>query len=218
MADDLTFTEKSVLMILMAEAREVPNVVLANQYRVKLATTSRDKLKRLGLITTRLESRRMYLELSDAGWKRCMEEFGTEVPERAGAGGAALYAMLGRIKSYLDASNVAYDKFFAPTEEIEPSAPTQAAVPATPAEIERRIREAYAALVPRPGDWVGLAGLRTELGPIKRQDVDRALIALSRLPEVKIVPESNQKTLKQADRDAAVSIGNQDRHLIAIQP
>jgi len=41
---------------------------------------------------------------------------------------------------------------------------------------------------------------------------------LSYARDVKIVPESNQKTLKQADRDAAVSIGNQDRHLIAIQP
>src|SRR3954451_2106765 len=143
MAEDLTFTEKSVLMILMAEAREVPNVTLTNQYRVKLAAPSRDKLKRLGLISTRVESRRMYLELADAGWKRCLEEFGAQVPERAGAGGAALYAVLGRIKTFLDASNVSYVDFFAPTDGIEPDGPAQVAVPVTPAELEIRIRNAY---------------------------------------------------------------------------
>jgi hypothetical protein len=33
---------------------------------------------------------------------------------------------------------------------------------------------------------------------------------------VRIIPESNQKTLSPAEREAAVSIGNQDRHHIAI--
>jgi hypothetical protein len=42
------------------------------------------------------------------------------------------------------------------------------------------------------------------------------LIQLSRAPDVDIVPESNQKVLTPDERAAAVSIGNQDMHLISI--
>gem|GEM_PF-4038987 len=67
-----------------------------------------------------------------------------------------------------------------------------------------------------PGELVSLADLRPRLAGVARPDVDAALVTLSSAPGVRIIPESNQKTLTAAERAAAVSIGNQDRHLIAI--
>ncbi len=39
---------------------------------------------------------------------------------------------------------------------------------------------------------------------------------MNRLPDVNLIPESNQKALEARDREAAVSIGNQDKHLLSI--
>jgi hypothetical protein len=47
-----------------------------------------------------------------------------------------------------------------------------------------------------------------------RHLVDDVLRELERRPDVNLVPESNQKTLTQQDRDAAVVIGGQDKHLL----
>ena len=46
--------------------------------------------------------------------------------------------------------------------------------------------------------------------------VDDALRRLSRDAGVNIVPESNQKMLTDADRRAALHLGGQDTHLLAI--
>ena len=81
------------------------------------------------------------------------------------------------------------------------------------------IRAAIPRLEREPGAWVGLARLRDELGERhNRHDVDQALTELSVDPDVAIVPEDNQKVLRQVDRDAEVVIGNQRQHVIAITP
>ena len=176
---------------------------------MKVAVSNRDKLKRLGLITTRSENRRLYWDLTDLGWKRGLEELGTEVPPGAGAGGAALYATLRTIRRYLDQADVPYQDFFQPASD--------APAVVTAAEIESRIRKAYGKLVRRPGDWANLADLRGLLGGLSKADVDAVLMAMNLTPTVSIVPESNQKMLKKRDRDAAVIIGDQHKHLIAIE-
>jgi hypothetical protein len=65
---------------------------------------------------------------------------------------------------------------------------------------------------------VGLADLRDELGEsTNRHEVDAALFRLAVKDRgTNIVPESNQKMLRPVDREAAISIGNQPRHAIAI--
>ena len=210
MAAEPTFLEKSILFILMAEAQEIPNTLLTNHYQAMLVKPSREKLRDLGLIRVREETGRIYLELTDLGWKQCVAEFGAETPARvrAGGSGSALYAVLGAIKRYLDQADVSYHEFFLPT----PKAP----VASTPAEIEARIRTAYGDLAREPGGWVGLADLRDRLDGLDRGQVDAALVAMNHTKSVRVSPESNQKMLGQRDWDAAVTIGNQSRHMLAI--
>lgn len=83
-------------------------------------------------------------------------------------------------------------------------------------DLVARIRAAYADLAREPGAWVSLTKLRPLLGDAPRADVDEALRQMNRMPDVNIVPESNQKALTPQDRDAAVNIGDQDKHLLWI--
>ena len=61
------------------------------------------------------------------------------------------------------------------------------------------------------GQWVSITEIRTYL-PGGREDQDAALRAFNRLDGGVIVPESNQKALRQVDRDAALWIGGQHKH------
>uniref|UniRef100_UPI003F490728 hypothetical protein n=1 Tax=Streptosporangium sp. CA-235898 TaxID=3240073 RepID=UPI003F490728 len=112
---------------------------------------------------------------------------------------------------------------FAALEEDTPPSPTPKSEPepeaVTPEVVEARIRDAYAALAKKPGDWVNIRVLRDRLGAdLSREQVDEVLTRMIRLPDVNLVGDANQKVLTLADRAAAVRIGEQDKHLISIIP
>ncbi|GAB3134392.1 hypothetical protein [Microbispora hainanensis] len=93
--------------------------------------------------------------------------------------------------------------------------PPTARVPASE-DIETLIRKAYAQLADRPNAWVSLTRLRPLLSDVPRDEVDAALRRMIALPDVRLVPWESQKSLSQADRDAAVVIGDQPKHRILI--
>jgi hypothetical protein len=214
---DLTLTERSVLLILMAEAREVPNSYLTNHRRITLDKEGREKLAGRRLISVREESGpRYHLSLGDKGGIWCKKELGADVPYRAGPGGAALYAILALIVPYLERTDATFPDLFLPpaVPQVGNTSPRPKANPTD--DIETRIRKAYAELASHAGARIKLADLRSQLGNTPKPDVDRVLIQMNRTPDVNITSESNQKTLTDLDRAAVVRIGNQDRHLIAI--
>jgi len=84
-------------------------------------------------------------------------------------------------------------------------------------EVENRIRAAYREV---GTDHVMLSDLRRKLGDLPRSDVDAALTRMNRGDydgpgDPVVVPQSNQKALTQADRDAAIHVGGQDKHAIS---
>ncbi|QSB07133.1 hypothetical protein [Natronoglycomyces albus] len=81
--------------------------------------------------------------------------------------------------------------------------------------LEQRLRDAYAALAREPGAWVPLAQVREHLAA-DRDEVDAALRTLFRARAIDLIPEVNQKTLTPEDRAAAINLGAEDKHLIAI--
>lgn len=86
----------------------------------------------------------------------------------------------------------------------------------TATDLQAKIREAYLTTASKPQDWVPLRTIRPLVGG-ERADVDQALIALVRTGTVHLVPDSNRKALTDADRAAAIRIGTEDKHLIAIE-
>ncbi|MFI5911041.1 hypothetical protein [Dactylosporangium sp. NPDC051541] len=89
-------------------------------------------------------------------------------------------------------------------------------LPVVPQDLERRIRSAYIELAAEPGAWVSLTRLRPLFGDVSKGDLDVALERLYDAPNVQLEPEANQKTLTPEDRRAAVRIGGEPRHLLAI--
>jgi phosphoinositide 3-/4-kinase-like protein len=104
-------------------------------------------------------------------------------------------------------------------------APAASTPPVTPSEdpavrgvqLENDIKAAFRKHANRPKGWAKLADIRAELGDkYTREEVDAKLMEMNRSPNAFIVPESNQKTLTQADRAAEIVIGQQSKHLINI--
>ena len=70
------------------------------------------------------------------------------------------------------------------------------------------------------GDWMPLRAVRDRINSYEdvtwtRDQVDDALTQLLAGHEARLIPESNQKTLTPADRDAAIWLGGQWLHLIS---
>ncbi len=234
----LTPTEVMILVVLMAEADEVSNPVLKERYGVTLTGKSCRKLNELKLVESRKGERgALFHLLSDHGWRHLGELVatgtgegaaeGVRAPQRSGWAGAGCLALLGGLQRHL----VRHDRrladiFESPSAPVEPApAPREIAGPAaspaptvtlTMADVQARVRAAYVELAREPGDWVSLTRVRERLADVARADVDAALESMIELPDVNIVPASNQKALTGADRAAAVRIGNEDKHLIWI--
>ena len=101
---------------------------------------------------------------------------------------------------YLDAADLSLAELFWPRR-----APSTA----------DRITQAYTELADRTGAWVGLRTLRQQLSDVA--DLDDTLSELYRTGAISLIPEENQKVLTDEDRAAAITIGGQAKHLIAIE-
>ncbi|GAB4000915.1 hypothetical protein GCM10029992_34550 [Glycomyces albus] len=142
-------------------------------------------------------------ELTDAGWLSARKLLTEPAPKDISKRTARiLWAVIGDFASHMDRTGTELADLYPPRLEHGHA---------------ERIRSAYAELVGPDAEWVPLRRLRERLDEIDRQDLDRTLGDLLAQHEIRLIPESNQKTLTDADRMAAIRLGNKDRHLIAIE-
>ncbi|MFF2083490.1 hypothetical protein ACFVVM_06920 [Nocardia sp. NPDC058176] len=199
MSDDrLTLTERSVLLVLLAEARELTNAELYAISGLKLDGKYRRNLNDLGLVNSPRINGAFVHELTDRGAVRCVAELGAERPDRSGPAGGALYAVLAGLGRYLADSGHALADLFPP-------------------DIAGQVEAAYAHVTKGTGAPVRLAVLRERLDGLPRGEFDRALGLLSRREGVHVRSEADQKTLTEADLDAAIVLGGTPRHLLTIE-
>ena len=220
------------LIVLMAAAREVSNPELSELSGFVLDGSDRRRLNELGLVASRRSGRAYAHVLTPEGWRTARELLSAQRPPKAGSFGGALYALLAGVGTGLDRAGLTPAEFFgavpsAPVSgegaeqekeaaELQTAAPAEAAEPDSHA-VESAIRAVYADLADQDGSWVGLAPLRAQLGAYSRAEVDRALRGLVLQPGVHIVPVANLKSLTSADREAALRLGGEDNHAIAIE-
>ncbi|WP_336082603.1 hypothetical protein [Nocardia sp. SSK8] len=196
--DRLTLTERCVLLVLLAEARELTNAELHALSGLKLDGRYRRNLNDLGLVTSTLVHRAYVHELTDRGAVRCAAELGAQRPARSGAAGGALYAVLAGLGRYLTDSGHALADLFPP-------------------DVAGQVEAAYSHVSEGSGAPVRLAVLRERLDGLPRGEFDRALAVLARREGVHVRSEADQKTLTAADLDAAVVLGGTPRHLLTIE-
>ena len=200
MTERLGNPHRAALFALMAAAREVSNTELDDLAGFRIHKELREPLNKAGLVVTRTTRTPHTHELTDKGWAWCAKELAEHRPHAAGSLGGAFYAVLNGLERFLRRENRRLADVFAPE-----------------ADLRDQIRRAYQKLTAKPGDWVPLADLRPLLNGAAKADVDRALKELSRAGVAQLAPDSNRKALTEADHAAAIRVGGEDNHLLAIE-
>jgi hypothetical protein len=209
-SDKFSTKQRAVLFALLAEARELSNPELRERFGFALDGRDRAKLNDMKLVDSRKEGRAYVHELSDAGWRWCADEFSAAPPDGAGTLGRALYGVLGGLGRYLDGTGQSLADVFVSTSDAAPR-------PDAGIDIEASILAGYRALASEPGEFVKLSGLRRELVEISRAEADAALAEMYRGQRINLIPQSDQMTLTTEDRQSALRIGGEHKHLISIE-
>lgn len=196
--DQLTLSERCILLVLMAEARELTNVELHSKAGVKLDGKYRIHLNELGLVDSIKVNRAYVHELTERGTLWCAAELSNVRPARSGCAGGALYAILGGLGRHLDDTKDTLVEVFRP-------------------DIANQVETAYAQLTRGSGRPLRLAVLRDRLNGVSKREIDRALGQLARREDVHVRSEADQKVLTDRDRKAAVVLGGTARHLLTIE-
>jgi hypothetical protein len=220
-APKFSVPEIAALIVLMAEARELPNPEMEKIAGFALTGPARLKLAKAGLIESRKVGRSYTNVLTEKGWHACRQLSDGERPARAGSAGGALFALLAGLQRGLAARRLSHADFFVgeSTGESDGGHVAEALAPADTAgsdPIDERVLRAYRQLANQPGAWVGLADLREALPDANRGDIDAALRRMVRMPGVRLIPVANLKSLSHADHEAAVVIGGEANHALAV--
>ncbi|WP_216209206.1 hypothetical protein [Amycolatopsis aidingensis] len=201
MAETLGNAEKAALFALLLVGTEITTPELKKRHRVDLRKETRDKLNKAGFIKSRTEKAPHVHEITADGKSKCEEVLASG--ERSARSSVALLGVLceliAPVIKYLQQQNV------------------RLADVVHPADLETLIRAAYRELSTKPQDWVRLAKLRPRLDGTAKDEVDQVLLAMTRTGLVHLAPDSNRKTLTEADHAAAVRIGSEQKHLLAIE-
>ncbi|MBQ0993700.1 hypothetical protein KBX08_26885 [Micromonospora sp. H61] len=232
----LTPNQINALVVLMVEARRLTNVELKELAGFTLTGKDNTKLVDLGLVDTDRTHRPFAHELTEQGWRVARQLHTAAPPKQGGSTTRSLFVVLSNLHRSLDRLRVSHGDFFkqtavtaapatseprqevpAPTVTATTAAPATAA-PVSAAEVEALVRSAYRELATAPGAWVGLADVRDRLVDTDRAALDAALRAMVGRDDVRIIPVANTKSLTARDRAAAVRIGNEDNHALAIGP
>ena len=194
---------RAALLVLMAGGGRMSNNEMEEIARFRLDGKERGALNRMGFVTTDETVRPFAHELTNEGAARCAEELRAAPPApRMGSPlVGALYAVLGGLDRYLRRNGGDLSAIFG----------------AGPDDVESLVRDTYRSLVREPGGWVSLADLRDKLAGVPAAAVDAALKQLVRQPDVILIPETDQSSLNARDREAAVRIGGEFKHLLAIE-
>jgi hypothetical protein len=207
--DDLSVKERAVLFALLGEARELSNPQLEERVGFRLTGKERQALNDRKLVDSRRVGRTFVHELSDAGWHWCGMELSAGPKGGATSMERALYAILGGLARHLEENEQSLADIF------HPQSPE---VPKKPADVAELVTSMYFELAAgEPGKFVKLRELRARLGDVPRGELDSALERLYRAQQVNLVPQANQQALTGADRESALRIGGEAKHMISIR-
>ena len=197
---ELTMRQQAALLTLMAEAREMTNAELKAVGQVEIDRRDRERLEDLRYLQHRQDRQSYVYELTPEGWTWC-DEFliDSRPPARSGAAAGALYAVLRSVHRNLARAEVPGGTLF-----FQP-------------DTESRVRAVYARIARRPGTLVPLSLVRERLADLSKAELDEVFDKMITRPDVRLLSEANRKALTDDDRKAAVEIGGQLKHLLAIE-
>lgn len=211
---DLTSGARQALVaMLVADEETMTDPVLHERFSLKIGP-KRQELSRAGFIAVadkKVKNAYVY-SLTAEGRTRALAALAEPAPP--GAKGAMadvrlLYAVSNILHRVIEEHGLDDGKVFK-------SVGTDVREPKTGQTIEEQVLAAYHVLSKRHGDLVSLVRLRDRLADIKRETLDRTLKAMDRQRVIQLEPDPNRKALPAEAREAAVSIGGDDKHFITI--
>ncbi|GAA2143592.1 hypothetical protein [Glycomyces algeriensis] len=205
MPSELPQDQLDKLIALASFGGSASNSELWQRYRFRLVSKPRTALELGGYISSSRKSGNAPFDLllTEKGRELCREALRTGPDSSASLGHRINQGMFERLAELLAANGL--DVFDLVKSQAEPEAASKEGLSA-----------AYFALAPRPGAWVSLADLRPELEGVERESLDRLIHDLHVAGDVTLIPEENRRSITPEDREAAIRIGGEDRHLISI--
>ena len=194
-------TNETAALLVLAIEGEVRNPDLKKVHGIELSPAGREALNEKGLIETRKENRSYVHKSTEQGIAWCVAQLlDIQPPSRTGPVVRAAFAILRCVARHLREQDIRIIDVLRGANGLE-----------------ALIRAAYQELSTKPQDWVRLAKLRPKLNGAGKDEVDQTLLAMTRSGLVHLAPDSDRKSLTEADRAAAVRIGKEDKHLVAIE-
>ncbi|MFZ1964007.1 MAG: hypothetical protein WAU78_11190 [Roseiarcus sp.] len=203
--------EKRTLILWALLVRENA-AAFQNELKPEPEKIDRDALRDEGLIlVTEGKRRRIWIEVTDKGWAWSADHLDADLPKGSPAGSAILQAWLTLLKAFMQARGLALADVLGPQRPLEARPPNYIA-------LRRRIREAYLELTgERFNTRARLSGIREKLKDIDRATLDDALRRMQREQEASLYQLDNRAEITDADRAAAIYIGQEPRHILWIE-
>jgi hypothetical protein len=197
---ELSSADYAFLAILKVEDREISNVELDERYGVRLVARPLQRLLAADFIHTNKERRPFRHIITRAGLKALSEPWAID-DDRVDKGERRTLR-----EKQLWAGMVALRSMLRDPKGAGGNGP----------DLGGRIRAAYRKMVSAPGEWVDLTALRPLFADVSKADLDGALKRLLRDDDVRLEPEPFGHRVGDAERRAAVHVGGEDRHKLAI--
>jgi hypothetical protein len=216
--DELSARERAALFALLASARKLANSELEAQIGMRLEGKERRKLNDLKLVESEKPGREFVHELSDAGWRWCADELAAGLTGRGTILERSLYLALGMFERYTSAARLSLADVATLDVKARPRGRHKRRDTAEgDGDLTARVTAAYQALAPASGEFIKLGELREHLADIPRSALDAALVTMFTAQRVNLIPQSNQQALTEADREAALRLGGEHKHLFSLE-
>lgn len=200
---ELSSADYAILLVLRAEDREISNSEMDQRYGFRLVGRPLQRLLAADCVYTNKE-RAPYRHVITKTGLRALTRQWTIDDDHAGKGERRTLR-----ERQLWAGLVALQNSSA--GDGRPAATTE-----QPVDLDGRIRTAYGKLASAPGAWVDLTALREQLADVPKAELDKSLKAMLRDDDVRLEPEPFGHRVGEEERRAAVHIGGEDRHKLAI--
>jgi hypothetical protein len=211
--DELSARDRAVLIALLSQGRKVSNPELKQLIGFSLDGEARRRLNDAKLVESDKQGRAYVHELSDYGWRWCGEHLASRGHPRETSLERAHRIFFGVFARYMNAAGLSLANVVTLSQAPCPAGRHERNATM---DLPTRVEDACLALAAHRGAFVKLRELRLCFTDVPRADLDAVLTAMYAGQRANLVPQSNQQALTAADREAAVRVGGEYKHLISI--
>lgn len=207
-----------MLFALLSEARQVANPELEKLIGFPLVGRERRELNDRKLVESGKSGRAFAHELSDAGWRWCADELAAGPGGRASSLERAHCLVFGVFARYMSAAGLSLADVVVAVSSADAGGDVSSdRVGLDATDVAARVEAGYRALAPAAGEFIKLRELRLCLADLSRPDVDSVLAVMFASQRINLIPQENQQALSAADRESALRVGGEYKHLISIE-